>query len=336
MKRIFILLFSLAVVFGLGTCYIYSIKNPNVDAVRVYFPRNATEEMLKDTLYHHLGADFGEKVFWIWNLNGGNLSTAHGSYVVQPGEKALTVARTIADGRQTPVRVTLNNMRTLDDLAKRMASKLELSASDFLSAVDSVLGNDETYRKKSEFLAAFLPDTYEFYWNVDPEKAVKRLVDVRNLFWNDERCDKAKKLGLTPVEIAVVASIVEEESNRKDEHPTIARLYLNRLEKNMLLQADPTVKFAIGDFTMRRITAHHLKIDSPYNTYLYQGLPPGPIRIPEKSTIDAVLDAPSHRYMYMCAKEDFSGRHNFAVDYTTHLRNAARYQAELNRRGIRR
>ena len=141
-------------------------------------------------------------------------------------------------------------------------------------------------------------------------------------------------MGLTPVDVATIASIVEEETAKSDERPKVARLYINRVDRNMPLQADPTVKFAVGDFSLRRITNKHLQGESPHHTYLHAGLPPGPIRIAAKSTLEAVLNAPMHNYLYMCAKEDFSGYHNFAVDYNTHLNNARRYQAELNRRKI--
>ncbi|MDE7125694.1 MAG: endolytic transglycosylase MltG, partial [Muribaculaceae bacterium] len=173
------------------------------------------------------------------------------------------------------------------------------------------------------------------YWTASPAAIVENLVDVRDRFWNDSRSAKARAIGLTPAQVATVASIVEEETAKADERPLVARLYLNRLEKGMPLQADPTVKFSLGEFGLRRITGAHLKVESPYNTYKYKGLPPGPIRIADRSAIDDVLDAPRHNYIYMCAKEDFSGYHNFATDYASHANNARRYRQALDRRGIK-
>ena len=167
------------------------------------------------------------------------------------------------------------------------------------------------------------------------ESVVKKMLAHYCNYWSADRREKAKSMGLSPAEVSVVASIVEEETNKKDERPLVARLYLNRIKQGMKLQADPTVKFALGDFSLRRITLKHLYVESPYNTYINKGLPPGPIRIVNKATLDDVLNAPEHKYIYMCAKEDFSGYHNFAEDYATHRSNARRYQAELNRRNIK-
>ncbi|MDE6693970.1 MAG: endolytic transglycosylase MltG, partial [Muribaculaceae bacterium] len=243
------------------------------------------------------------------------------------------ISRKILNGRQDPVKVVFNNVRTLGQLADKVASKMEFDASAFSRACDSVLASKGLTPEQRP--AAFLPDTYEFYWNASPEYVVERLAGYHDKFWNDERRRKADVLGLTPVEVATLASIVEEETAKVDERPKVARLYLNRIRKGMKLQADPTVKFAVGDFSLRRILGAHLKVESPYNTYLHEGLPPGPIRVVDKRTLDAVLDAPAHDYVYMCAKEDFSGYHNFAVTFAEHQANADRYRRELNRRGIR-
>ena len=302
------------------------------EKVRLYIPAGATAESVRDSLVTHLG-DYGDDVYRLWNLRKSLPERAHGSYVVSPGDNVLDFSRRLRYGSQSPVRVTFNNIRTLDALARRVAAKMEWGDEAFIAACDSLLPAKGF--KKSEFPAAFLPDTSEFFWTTPASEVVRKLSDIREGFWNDERRAKASRLGLRPVEVAVLASIVEEETAKADERGTVARLYLNRLGRGMLLQADPTVKFAVGDFSLRRILSKHLAVDSPYNTYKYQGLPPGPIRIVERATIDAVLDAQPHPYIYMCAKEDFSGYHNFAVDYSRHMENARRYQRELNRRNIR-
>lgn len=335
MKRWTIGLVIVAAVIAVLGITVITARFDREEAVRLYIPGNSTKEAVRDSMKNTLGDGYGNLVYKIWSLTAGDLVKSHGSYLVEPGASALQTAHRIGNGQQSPVRVTLNNMRTLDDLTRRLGAKIEATPAEIKKALTEKLSADKRYDRPEEFSAAFLPDTYEFYWTDSPEHVIERLVSEHDAFWNQTRLDKAKKLGLTPVEVATLASIVEEESNKKDEHSAIARLYMNRLDQGMKLQADPTVKFAVGDFKLRRITGKHLKVQSPYNTYKNTGLPPGPIRIPQKSTIDAVLNAPEHNYIYMCAKEDFSGRHNFAADYATHKRNAARYQAKLNRRGIR-
>lgn len=287
---------------------------------------------LRSLMQSELGASLGSRVFILWKLQGGNIGVSKGVYRIEPGKSAFMTARIIAKGRRTPIKVTFNNIRTIADLSKTMTERMQFSEEDFQKAVANVL-SDKGF-KPEEYPAAFLPDTYEFYPNADPEKVVKKMLETRTSFWNSERREKAKKLGLTPVEVTTLASIVEEESYRTSERPTIARLYLNRLTKNMRLQADPTVKFAIGDPNIRRISTEMLKTPSPYNTYIVSGLPPGPIRIPDRRTIDDVLNAPQHQYLYMCAKADFSGFHDFADNYKEHCQNAERYRAELDKRDI--
>lgn len=181
----------------------------------------------------------------------------------------------------------------------------------------------------------FIPNTYEVYWDMTLDQFLARMTKEKDRFWNDERRQKAKDIGLTPEEVVTLASIVDEETAKNDEKPIIAGLYMNRLKRGMLLQADPTVKYAVGDFTLQRILYRHLEVDSPYNTYKYAGLPPGPLRIPSIRAIDGVLNYTHHNYLYMCAKEDLSGRHNFARTLAEHSRNAQRYQSALNRLHIR-
>lgn len=331
-KWILVIAGLLLTIIVVGFCYALR-KSPTDNDVRINIPAGATCEAVADTLRSRLGDGFGAAVFRLWRLQGGSPEAAHGSYVVRPGERAVVVGRRISRGRQTPVRVTFNNVRTLEALAERVSARMEFDADDFLAACDSVLP-DSGFVRAEQYPAAFLPDTYEFLWTTPARRVVGKMLDVRNSFWSQERRAQASALGLTPVEVATVASIVEEESSKVDEYGKIARLYINRLQRGIKLQADPTVKFGVGDFTLRRIRGEHLSVNSDYNTYRVAGLPPGPIRIPERTTLDAVLTAPQHRYIYMCAKEDFSGYHNFAADYPTHRDNARRYQAELNRRGI--
>lgn len=301
--------------------------------VRIYIAPDVSENGLRQMLVDSLGEEYGATLYRIWSWRSGDITKAAGSYVISTGDRAWSVANRLKAGAQTPIKVTFNNIRSIEELASRLSPRFIFDPEDFMAACDSILPSRGYGRE--QYAAAFVPDTYEMYVTDDAAKVVGRLADERDRFWTDSRRAKAMKLGLTPVEVATLASIVEEESAKNDERPIIARLYLNRLDKRMKLQADPTVKFAVGDFTLRRILESHLATDSPYNTYKNQGLPPGPIRIAEKSTIDAVLDAPQHNYLYMCAREDFSGYHNFTDNYDAHLANARRYQAALDRHGIK-
>lgn len=302
--------------------------------VRLYIPAGSSaydvEIRLKSSLKD---GGFGKNAYRLWKLQRGKAAMAHGSYEVKPGMTALQVSRMIKGGRQTPVKVTFNNVRTMQDLAERVCRNLETTPADFLQSADSLLRQRGI--KPEQYAAMFVPDTHEFYWTASPSLVAKRLIDARDAFWNEKRREEAATLGLTPEEASALASIVEEETAMADERPKVARLYLNRLHQGMLLQADPTVKFAVGDFSLKRILSSHLQTESPYNTYVHAGLPPGPIRIASKAGIDAVLHPASHHYLYMCAKEDFSGYHNFASTYSEHQQNASRYRRALNQRNIK-
>jgi len=257
-----------------------------------------------------------------------------GRYAITPDMDVVQAVRLLKSGSQTPINIRFNNLRTKDDLTNRLSEQLMLSK----EVLTVALNDTETCNKfgfnTTTIVCMFIPNTYEVYWDISLDKLLDRMYTEYKRFWTESRLEKAKALNLSPVEVSVLASIVEEECYFTDEYSTVAGLYLNRLHKGMLLQADPTVKYAIGDFTLRRILNKHLEIDSPYNTYQYKGLPPGPIRIPSIKGIDSVLNYKKHNYLYMCAKEDFSGRHNFAVTHAEHQRNAVKYQAELNKRKI--
>lgn len=257
-----------------------------------------------------------------------------GAYQLQIGWSNSKLIDLLRSGNQTPVKVTFNNIRFREELAVHLSQYLEPDSAAFLSA----LNNDKIasgYGLTHEsFPMLFIPNTYEFYWNTSPQKFIERMKREYDLFWNETRKKKAMDLSLSPLQIVTIASIVQEETNKNDEKSRMAGVYINRVKKGWLLQADPTVKFALGNFLIKRILTTDLSIDSPYNTYKYAGLPPGPINFPDIASVDAVLNAEHHNYMYFCAKEDFSGYHNFAQTLAEHNRNAARYQNELNKSKI--
>ena len=258
-----------------------------------------------------------------------------GRYAVRSGISNLDLLNDLRRGHQTATRITFNNIRFKKDLAERLSEQLMISEDELLSLLtDSVYCSSLGFTVET-VNALFIPNTYEVYWNISAEKLMQRMKKEYDAYWTPARQEKAKAIGLTPVEVSILASIVEEETAAVDEFPIVAGLYLNRLHKDIPLQADPTVKYAVGDFSLQRILFEHLELDSPYNTYKHTGLPPGPLRIPTIKGLNAVLNYMQHNYLYMCAKEDFSGRHNFAVTLAEHNRNATWYRAELNRRGIR-
>ncbi len=258
-----------------------------------------------------------------------------GMYVVSKGQSLANVYLRLRSGRQDPVRLTLPSLRTTCDLASCIASQLMLDSAQIASALNDSLTATKYGLTTATIISLFLPDTYEVYWSSSLPSLMERMQAEHRRFWTPARLALADSLGLTPAEVATLASIIDEETNADCEKPTIAGMYINRLRQGMPLQADPTVKFALKDFSLRRILQEHLLCESPYNTYLHEGLPPGPIRMPSRTAIDAVLSHEPSTYLYMCAKEDFSGTHNFASTYPEHLRNAQRYRRALDRRGIR-
>lgn len=301
--------------------------------VRIYIPEGADLAAVDSELRAKLGDDFGGDVARILGWRDAEAARMTGSYVIKPGDRAWSVANRLRTGTQAPVTLTFNNLRTLSQLADSVSRRFSWDAQAFMDATRKVLPQ-MGYADSLQYPAAFLPDTYQFYWNTPAEQVVRKLAEHTASFWNGERQGRAKALGLTPVQVTTLASIVEEETNRANERPLVARLYLNRLQQGMRLQADPTVKFAVGDFTIQRIGGAMLKTDSPYNTYAVTGTPPGPIRIAEGTTIDAVLNAPVHEYIYMCARPDGSGYHNFTADFAKHQENARQFQKYLDTRGV--
>lgn len=258
-----------------------------------------------------------------------------GRYEISEGMGAIQLFRNLRNGHQEPVRLTIRSVRTKEKLAESLAENLMLKKDSILAAL-----NDEAVCKAfglntNTIVSMFIPNTYEVYWDIKLDKFLQRMKRESDAFWDADRMEKANQLGMTPVQVITLASIIDEETANSDEKPRVAGMYYNRLQKNMPLQADPTIKFAMQQFQLHRIYRNMLDVESPYNTYRNVGLPPGPIRIPSVDGIEAVLILEHHDYLYMCAKEDFSGTHNFAVTYAEHLKNAAKYSKALDARGVK-
>lgn len=268
------------------------------------------------------------------NYTGRNV--VPGKYVLYEGMTAPELIDHLRAGRgEEDVKVIFNASRTLEDLAGQVASSIEADSVQLIE----LFNDDEQAEKygfdKASFKSMFLPDTYFFDWDTDANEFLERMASEYRSFWNENRLSKARNIELSQSEVTTLSSIVQAEQQIiPSERPRIAGLYLNRLRIGMRLQSDPTVIYALGNFSKRRVLKKDLSVDSPYNTYKYKGLPPGPINIPSKQSIDAVLNAEKHNYIYMCAKADFSGYHAFAKDLRTHNANARAFQTALNDRKI--
>lgn len=261
-------------------------------------------------------------------------SVKSGRYKISNGMSNLALVRLLKSGRQEPVNLVLKYARRTENLALAISRQIEPDSTELMgifkdSSIFNKIGFDS-----NNVISMFIPNTYNVYWNITPKKFIERMKREYDVFWNSDRTTKAILLKLSPLQVATLASIVMSETNKTDEMPVVARAYLNRMQKGMPLQADPTVIFALHDDSIRRVMHQHTLFDSPYNTYLYKGLPPGPICMASPVAIDAVLNAPLHNYIYFCAREDFSGYHNFAETLEQHNINARKYQRELNKRGI--
>ena len=258
-----------------------------------------------------------------------------GRYAIKPGEGAITIFRHLRSGQQESLHLTIPEVRTMDRLAAVLGKRLMIDSATIASALYSQEVTTKLGYDTCTIAAMFIPNTYDIYWNISIDGLLERMQKEHDRFWNADRKAKAEQIQLTPNEVATLASIIDEETANNAEKPMIAGMYMNRLKENMPLQADPTIKFALKDFALKRIYNKLLKVDSPYNTYVHEGLPPGPIKIASIKGTDAVLNHVNHDFLYMCAKEDFSGTHNFAKTYPEHLKNAAKYTKALNEKGIK-
>jgi UPF0755 protein len=257
-----------------------------------------------------------------------------GRYVIESDLSYMQLLDILRSGRQKPVNVTFNNIRTLNQLAGRIGNRIEADSLQIISFLDDESNYSADGFNKATVIAVFIPNTYQFFWNTDAQSLYKRMLKEYNSFWNEQRVKKAEEEGLKPMDVSILASIVDDEVAKGSEKPKIAGVYLNRLKIGMPLQSCPTIRFALNDFTITRVLKKYLVVESPYNTYKYKGLPPGPVGCPSIQGIEAVLNAEKHDYLYFAAKADFSGTHNFSRTLTEHNRYAAQYQKELDRRKI--
>ena len=255
-----------------------------------------------------------------------------GQYLIKKGMSTLDIIRMLKNGSQSPVNLVINKFRTREELAGFIGRKMECDSTDLLHFFNSPDSTKIFGLDTNNILTAIIPNTYTFYWNTSASKLLRRLYSERESFWNKDRMAKLEGIHLTKEQAYILASIIEEETNKHDEKPLIASVYINRLRKNMRLSADPTIKFALRNFALKRITLKQINAceESPYNTYKVYGLPPGPISTPSEKSIDAVLNMANTDYLFFCAKADFSGYHSFASNEQDHFKNAREYQHALD------
>jgi len=324
---LFILFLIYSTLFGSGI-------RPRENNRVIYIPTGSSYSQVLDTLETHLTIKNPKVLKWVADKKKYPLLIKPGRYVIENDLSYIGLIDLLRSGRQMPVKITFNNVRSLNQIAGKIGKQIE---ADSLQIIN-FFSNESNFRddgfKKETVIALFIPDTYELYWNSDAKTLYARMLKEYKLFWNSQRLGKAKEKKLSPIEVAILASIIDDEVVKQDEKPRIAGVYLNRLRLGIPLQACPTIKFALNDFTITRVLKKYLLVDSPYNTYKHNGFPPGPIGCPSIQGIDAVLNADKHDYIYFAAKADFSGYHNFSKTLSEHNHYAALYQRELDKRKI--
>lgn len=344
-RNIYLSLVIISLIIGVAAFYLYPLvslyatgkkKTQIVQDITYFISSGTTLDLLADDLKEK---QIIEKVkpFKKYALRR-NLKDA----TVEPGKYDLKAGMSIGElvtnfrkgYGEKEVRITFNNARTSEELAEKIADNLEIDKEELLYKLNDPTLAEEYGFNADSFNAMFIPDTYNVYWDITAEELLDRMKKEYSKFWTEARLKKAQAMNLSPVEVSILASIVTCETVKPDESPVIAGVYVNRLKKGMPLEADPTLVWILGDFTIKRVLNKDKKLDSPYNTYKYAGLPPGPIYVPSAGYIDAVLNYKKHDYIFFCAKEDFSGYSNFAKTYRQHLVNARKYQKALNEQRV--
>ena len=311
-----------------------NVDTADREHVYVYIPSGSTYRDVIEVMINSESIVDIESFKWACSRMGYPHSVKAGRYRLRNGMTNRELVNMLRAGLQTPVRVTFTGFRTPEQLAQRISRQLELDSADLVNAFRSEEVAQQYGFTPETFIAMFVPNTYEFFWNTSVNGFFERMKREYEAFWTPERDRKAQESGLGRIGVVTIASIVEEETVRVDERPKIAGVFINRLNRGTPLQACPTVKFALNDFTIRRVLTHHLSVESPYNTYKHKGLPPGPINAPSISSVDAVLNYEKHGYYFFSANPDFSGYHVFAKTLDEHNRNAREYQRALNQQRI--
>jgi UPF0755 protein len=333
-RLIFFLLFSILLIsfayYAYQICYTPNILVGKSDLAFV-IPKGATFKDVQDEFHKGDIAQDLISFSFLSKLMDYDENVKSGRYILHPNMTNIQAIRLLRSGQQEPVKITFNNVRLISELSEKITHNLYMKPEEFEAALIQFTMTNNYGFTKENILTMFIPNTYEVYYQTTPQDLIQKMYKEYTNFWNDDRKAKAAELGMTQIQVSILASIVQAESIKRDEAPVIASLYLNRLKQKMPLQADPTLVFAVGDFTLKRVLNEHKEIDSPYNTYRNAGLPPGPINMPEIRSLDAVLDHAETNYLYMCAKEDFSGNHNFTSSHREHINNANRYRRALER-----
>ena len=332
---VFFMLFFTCMSFYFYQIFFETNVNYEVTSAYFYIRQNDTFQSVVDRIHEERFVDNRLAFAFVGKLLNYDEMVKPGKYRIEKDMTNIDLIRMLRNGSQQTVRVTFNNLRTKQDIAKTLGAKIEADPNEIFERL-----NDQEYVAKYGFdtfsiVSMFIPNTYEYYWNTNTDQLFDKMKKEYDSFWTTERIAQADKIGLSLTEVSTLASIAEAEQRKRwDERSKIAGVYMNRLRIGMALQADPTLVFAHQDFTIHRVRKGHKEIDSPYNTYKYGGLPPGPINTPSIKSIDAVLNYESHKYLYFCAIGDGSGLHNFATNFETHMLNARKYQRKLNKANI--
>ena len=325
---------GLLLILGLLTYYAFSSVSNVATTQYIYIDEDDTQDSVIAKIQPFANLIGMTTLNTLIRHSGYSENIRTGRYAIEPGDGPITIFRKLRSGRQTSLNLTIPESRTMDRLAAILSNKLMLDSATIAEALTSQEVCEKLGYDTCTIAAMFVPNTYNVYWNMSIDELLQRMQKEHDRFWKGDREAKAAEMQMTPIEVCTLASIIDEETSNNAEKPMIAGMYLNRLKEGMPLQADPTIKFALKQFELKRIYNKLLNTESPYNTYRNEGLPPGPIKIASIKGIDAVLNYTSHDYLYMCAKEDFSGTHNFARTYQEHLKNADKYTKALNERGI--